>query len=347
MGIRGSTTCELTFGLEKPCVGYLVGGVHEGIKQMFLVIEEARMMVGQKSAATLSTGYLNALEYAKERIQGPDLVDARDAEAPKVPIIKHPDIRRLLMLQKAHAEGLRALVFFAAKAQDNAVVHSEDEYWAKLNDLLLPLIKGYAAERAYDLLAQSMQVFGGSGYSQDYPIEQYIRDAKIDSIYEGTTGIQALDLLFRKIARDRGETLMKLAAAITETVKGGAAADAFVVERELLGKAAEDVQGQLGVMVGHMMASQTEPAALYKPALHANSLLDSLAELIIGWLLIRHAEIADEALEGASEEDRGFYEGKIASARWFAANVLPKTGLRRVLAEQEQGELMDLPDEAF
>ncbi len=347
MGIRGSTTCELTFGMDKPAVGYLVGGVHEGIKQMFYVIEDARMSVSQKAIATLSTGYLNAVEYAKERVQSPAITDTRNPEAPKVAIIKHPDVRRMLMLQKAHVEGLRAVVFLASQAQDNAVLHPEDEYWGKLSDLLLPMIKGYGPEKAFELLQQTMQVFGGSGYTEDYPIEQYIRDVKIDSIYEGTTGIQALDLLFRKIARDRGATLMRLSAEVLETVKGGEGDDTFAAERELLGKAAENVQGQLGVMIGAMMASQGDPTELYKPALHANSLMESLAELLMGWLLLRQAEIASDAIDGAGEADQAFYEGKIATARWFAANVLPKGHLRRTLAEQEQAELMELSDEAF
>ncbi|MBU1227652.1 MAG: acyl-CoA dehydrogenase [Actinobacteria bacterium] len=347
MGIRGSTTCELTFGMEKPAIGYLVGGVHAGIKQMFEVIEHARMSVAQKAIATLSTGYLNAVEYAKERIQSPDILNTRDPGAPKVAIIKHPDVRRMLMLQKSHVEGLRALVFLASHAQDQAALHPDDPFWAKMSDLLLPMIKGYGPERAFELLQQTMQVFGGSGYTEDYPIEQYIRDVKIDSIYEGTTGIQALDLLFRKIARDQGQTLMRLSGEVLECVKGGGGDDPLAVERELLGKAAEDVQGQLGVMVGAMMASQAEPTELYKPALHANSLMESLAELLMGWQLIRHAEVALAALDGAGDGDRAYYEGKIASARWFAANVLPKAHLRRTLAESEQSTLMSLPDEAF
>jgi hypothetical protein len=311
------------------------------------VIEEARMSVSQKAIAALSSGYLNALEYAKERIQSPDITQSRDPEAPKVAIIKHPDVRRMLMLQKAYTEGLRALVFFAADAQDKARMHPEDDYWEKLSDLVLPMLKGYAPEKAYEVLQQTMQVFGGSGYTEDYPIEQYIRDVKIDSIYEGTTSIQALDLLFRKIARDMGQTLMTLSSQVLETVKGGGTDDPFEVERELLGKAAEDVQNQLGGMVGHMMAAQGDPAQVYKPALHATPLMNSLAELLIGWLLIRHGEIAYEKLPGAPEADKGFYEGKIAAARWFALNVVPMAAVRRAASEAEQGGLMELADEAF
>ncbi|MEN8115231.1 MAG: acyl-CoA dehydrogenase family protein, partial [Actinomycetota bacterium] len=201
MGIRGSTTAELTFGMEKPAVGYLVGDSHEGIRQMFLVIEDARMSIGVKAASTLSTGYLNALEYAKERIQSADLTQSRDKTAPRVAIIRHPDVRRLLMDQKVHAEGMRALSMYSAWLLDKAHLDKDEPTWAKLNDLLLPMVKGYSSEKAYELLAQSLQVLGGSGYSRDYPIEQYIRDAKIDTIYEGTTAIQGLDLFFRKIAK--------------------------------------------------------------------------------------------------------------------------------------------------
>ena len=322
MGIRGSATVELTFGADEPAIGYLVGDVHEGIRQMFLIIEDARMSIGVKSAATLSTGYLNALEYAQERVQSADLAEMADKTAPRVPIIRHPDVRRMLMDQKAHAEGLRALFMYSAWLLDQSHLHPEDEHWAKLDDLILPLVKGYSSEKAYEMLAEALQVFGGSGFTKDYPLEQYIRDVKIDSLYEGTTGIQALDLFFRKIVRDQGATLTALGQEILETVKGGH--DELAAERELLGQALEDVQSQIGVMVGHAVASQQEPEEIYKTGLHTTALLDSLAEVVIGWLLIRHAGIALDALGTAEGDDVAFYEGKIASARWFAARVLPK-----------------------
>ncbi len=347
MGIKASTTCELTFGADRPAIGYLVGSVHQGIRQMFHVIERARMLIGMKSASTLSTAYLNALEFAKERLQGPDLTQARDRTAPRVPIISHPNVRRLLMTQKAHAEGLRALYLYAGWVQDQVKLHPDDDQWERLNDLLLPMVKGYSSEKAYELLAQSLQVLGGSGFTQDYPMEQYIRDAKIDTLYEGTTGIQALDLFFRKIVRDQGATLTRLGGEIAEFVKGGLDGDSFAAERELLGAALEDVQALVGAMVGALMASQQEPAEVYKAGLHANPLLESLSELVIGWRLLVHAEIAAAALDGADEADRAFYEGKVASGRWFAATVLPGIGLRRARAEAEDGALMDLPVEAF
>jgi len=345
MGIKASTTCEMSFGIDEPCVGYLVGDVHEGIRQMFLVIEDARMLIGVKSASTLSTGYLNALEYAQERIQSADMTQMTDKTAPRVPIIRHPDVRRLLMLQKSYAEGLRALALYTASLADTSHLHGEDDHWAKLEDMFLPMVKGYGSEKAYELLKQSLQIFGGSGFTQDYPLEQYIRDAKIDTIYEGTTAIQGLDLFFRKIVRDQGQTLMRFSESILDTIKGGP--DELAVEREMLGQALEDVQAQIGALVGYSMASQQDPEQIYKTGLHTTKLLESLSEVVIGWLLIRHAEVAVHALPEASEKDTAFYEGKIASARFFARDAFPKTRLRREAAEAEDGSLMELPVEAF
>lgn len=211
MGLKASNTCEMTFGDRHPAKGWLIGDKHDGIRQMFRIIEFARMMVGTKAISTLSTGYLNALEYAKERVQGTDLADFMDKAAPKVTITHHPDVRRSLMTQKAYAEGMRALVLHTAAVQDEIQVleaTGEDTSAAEaMNDLLLPIVKGYGSEKGYELLAQSLQIFGGSGFLQEYPIEQYIRDAKIDTLYEGTTAIQGQDFFFRKIVRNQGAAL--------------------------------------------------------------------------------------------------------------------------------------------
>jgi hypothetical protein len=203
----------------------------------------------------------------------------------------------MLMLQKAYSEGLRALWLYAAMTLDKMHLDPDDTYWAKLNDLLLPMVKGYSSEKAYELLATSLQVFGGSGFTVDYPIEQYIRDAKIDTLYEGTTAIQGLDLFFRKIARDKGQTLTKLAEQILEYVKGGS--DEFSVERAALGSALEQVQNHVGTLVGYSMASMQEPSEIYKAGLHTNALLESLSEIVIAWLLLvlaaaRPERIGDE-----------------------------------------------------
>src|SRR5689334_16426019 len=280
MGLKPSTTCELTFGARRPAVGTLVGGVHDGIRQMFMIIEHARMMVGTKAIATLSTGYLNALDYARTRLQGADLTQMTDKTAPRVTIVHHPDVRRMLMLQKAYAEGMRALVLYTATLQDAVQIAAAqgrtDAAAASLNDLLLPLVKGVGSERSYEMLTLSLQTLGGSGFLQDYPIEQYIRDAKIDSLYEGTTGIQSLDLFFRKIVKDNGQAFGALLGKIKEFAAADGGNGRLKAERAALAEAAGHVEGVLQAMVGFLMGSTTQPAEIYKAALNTTRLLMAL-----------------------------------------------------------------------
>ncbi len=353
MGLKVSTTCEVTFGDKEPAIGYLVGDVHDGIAQMFKVIEYARMMVGTKAIATLSTGYLNALDYAKNRVQGADLTQMMDKTAPRVTVIHHPDVRRSLMLQKSYAEGMRALVLYTAMWQDKVaqarLTGGEDDMAERVNDLLLPIVKGVGSERSYEMLTQSLQTLGGSGFLQDYPIEQYIRDAKIDSLYEGTTAIQGLDFFFRKMVRDQFQAMTKVAAEITETIKNTADGDQLAASRELLGKALEDVQGIIGSLGGWAMQSQSgDIKELYKVGLNTTRLLMAVGDLVIGWLLIRQAEVALAALEaGASAKDVEFYKGKVAAAKWFAQNRLPLLAGERAAAELTTLEVMEIDEAAF
>ncbi len=354
MGLKVSTTCELTFGEKEPAIGWLVGDVHNGIAQMFKVIEYARMMVGTKAIAALSTGYLNALDYAKSRVQGADLTEMTDKTAPRVTITKHPDVRRSLMLQKSYAEGLRALIAYTAYWQDiiemgrSGDADIDVEAAERMNDLLLPIVKGVGSERSYEMLAVALQTYGGSGFLQDYPIEQYIRDAKIDTLYEGTTAIQGLDFFFRKIVKDQFRSLMTVAGQITETVKGDEGSGQLTVERELLGKALEDVQGIVAVMGQWAMDSQSDSQEIYKVGLNTTRLLMASGDLVIGWLLLRQAEVASAALAGdVAEKDRMFYLGKIETARWFARNRLPLLAAERAVAEATDLDLMGMPEEAF
>jgi alkylation response protein AidB-like acyl-CoA dehydrogenase len=353
MGLKVSTTTELAFGLNgKPAVGYLLGEVHDGIAQMFHVIEYARMLVGTKAIATLSTGYLNALAYAKERVQGADLTQAANKNAPRVTIIHHPDVRRMLMRQKSYAEGLRAIYCYTGSWQDRIGCDEGDVALAsRVNDLLLPIVKGVGSERAYENLALSLQVFGGSGYTQDYPIEQYIRDAKIDTLYEGTTAIQAQDFFFRKIVKDQGAALGVVAgeiAMLVETASANTDDNRHKEELLLLGTALDDVQNMVAAMVGYAMKSVKEPSALYKVGEHAVSLLMSAGDLLIGYLLVKQALIAQAALDaGATGRDADFYTGKLASARWFTRNVLPELTARRGIIQAADLSLMDIPEAAF
>ncbi len=351
MGLKASTTCELTFGGDVPAVGWLVGDIHDGIAQMFKVIEYARMMVGTKAIATLSTGYLNALAYAKERVQGPDLTMMTDKTAPRVTITHHPDVRRLLMLQKSYAEGMRALVLYTASVQDAVAVAKHagepDDAAVRLNDLLLPIVKGVGSERSYEMLAQSLQVLGGSGYLQDYPIEQYLRDAKIDTLYEGTTAIQGMDLFFRKIVRDKGQALVALSTQITAFADSDAGNGRLKRERKLLGQALEDVQAMVGAMVGQLTSAAESVDNVYRVGLNTTRLLMSLGDLIIGWLLLRQAEVATARLDEGTGRDQAFYEGKLAAASFFAHSVLPELSARRVIAESTTLDLMELDESAF
>jgi len=356
MGLHASTTCELTFGATRPAVGTLVGDTHDGIRQMFIIIEAARMMVGTKAIATLSTGYLNALEYAKTRVQGADLARLADKTAPRVTITHHPDVRRMLMLQKAYAEGMRAMVLYAASVQDTLQIQAagagRDPATAALNDLLLPIVKGVGSERAYEMLTLSLQTFGGSGYLQDYPVEQYIRDAKIDSLYEGTTGIQGQDLFFRKILRNEGQALRALLAEITGFAAGEEGNGRLKPERAALARAAADIEGLVGAMAGYAAASVERPEEIYRAGLNTTRLLMALGDLVIGWLLARQAEVALAALDGEqadhmSAADRAFYQGKLATARFFAQTVLPRVAVEREIAETTTLDLMELPEAAF
>jgi alkylation response protein AidB-like acyl-CoA dehydrogenase len=362
MGLKASTTCELTFGGDRPAVGTLVGGVHDGIRQMFHVIEHARMVIGVKAIATLSTAYLNALDYAKNRVQGADMTQMLDKTAPRVTITHHPDVRRMLMMQKAYAEGLRALALYAATAQDALQLAASegrtDEAAARLSDLLLPIVKGVGSERAYEMLTLSLQTLGGSGFLQDYPIEQYIRDAKIDSLYEGTTGIQSMDLYFRKIVRDGGKALSGLLGQIREFASAEEGNGRLKAERAALARAADDVEAIVTAMNGFLARSADRPAEVYRAGLNTTRLLFALGDLVVGWLLARQAEVAQGRLDEMREDapagqgaqaggDRSFYEGKVTTARFFAATVLPRLAAERAIAENTTLDLMELPEEAF
>jgi alkylation response protein AidB-like acyl-CoA dehydrogenase len=363
MGIKVSNTCELTFGDPgvgggEPARGWLLGEVHDGIAQMFQVIENARMMVGTKAIATLSTGYLNALEYAKERVQGADLTQAADKTAPRVPITHHPDVRRSLMTQKSYAEAMRSLVLYAASWQDRVMVAEHagerDGLAIAVNDLLLPIVKGYGSERSWVLLGtESLQTLGGSGFLQDYPIEQYVRDAKIDTLYEGTTAIQGQDLFFRKVVKDQGRALGHLAQEIESFARSEAGNGRLKVERGLLATALEDTNAIVGAMINDLMSA--DPSAeggdarnVYKVGLNTSRLLMALGDVVCAWLLLRGAEIALTKLAGqVSAKDKAFYEGKVAAAQFFAQHVLPKLTAERAIAEATDLTLMDLSEDAF
>ena len=363
MGIKVSNTCEVTFGDPavgggEPARGWLLGEVHDGIAQMFQVIENARMMVGTKAIATLSTGYLNALEFAKSRVQGADLTQSGDKTAPRVTITHHPDVRRSLMTQKAYAEAMRSLVLYTATWQDKVMVAEhegtkgteETKLAEAVNDLLLPIVKGYGSERSWTLLGtESLQTFGGSGFLQEYPIEQYVRDAKIDTLYEGTTAIQGQDFFFRKIVKDQGKALGHLAGEIQAFLDAEGGIGRLKNERALLATALDDANAMVGHLINDLMSAQEEIRNIYKVGLNTSRLLMTLGDVVCAWLLLRGAEVALEKLGGpdGGGKDKAFYEGKVAAAQFFAQNVLPKLAAERAIAEATDLSLMEIDEASF
>ncbi|ANY24142.1 acyl-CoA dehydrogenase [Gordonia terrae] len=359
MGVKVSATCEMTLGADGPARGWLLGEVHDGINQMFDVLEDTRMMVGCKAIATLSTGYLNALEYAKDRVQGADLAQGSNPGAPRVPITAHPDIRRSLLTQKAYAEGLRSLVLYAASWQDEIAIGAADGSDTRLaeavNDLLLPIVKGYGSERSWTVLGtESLQTLGGSGYLQDHPIEQYVRDAKIDTLYEGTTAMQAQDLFFRKIARNKCVAVDHLFGEIS-SFAGRDGQQGPAGESALLAEAARAVRDVVIGMVADLTASDPRSEGgratnVYRVGLNATPLMFMLGDLVVAWLLLRGADVARDALATAQagrSRDRAFYEGKVAAAEFFARNVLPVVIAESAIARDVDDSVMDLSVDAL
>jgi len=255
-----------------------------------------------------------------------------------------------LMVQKAYSEGMRALVLYTASIQDGIALATaagdaeKAKDLAALNDLLLPVVKGYGSEKSWVLLGtESLQTFGGSGFTKDWPLEQYVRDAKIDTLYEGTTAIQGLDFFFRKIVKDGGRAIGLLGKEIGAFAASGGE---LAKEKEALGKALADVNEMMGTLVGHAMESQEKAEEIYKVGLHTTRLLMSVGEVIIAWLLLRQAEIATSKLASAGR-DADFYTGKITAAKYFVRTVLPHITAEKKIVAAETGDLMELPESAF
>ena len=353
MGLKASNTCEMTFGDQHPAKGWLIGDKHDGIRQMFMIIEFARMMVGTKAIATLSTGYLNALEYAKERVQGSDLSQFMDKTAPKVTITHHPDVRRSLMTQKAYAEGMRSLVLYTASIQDAIQVKEAAGEDAKalvgLNDLLLPIVKGYGSEKSYEKLSsESLQTFGGSGYLQEYPIEQYIRDAKIDTLYEGTTAIQGQDFFFRKIVRDQGASLNALSEEIKKFLAEQNGNEALGGALDALAKAAVDLEAIVGTMITDLTATGEDVKNIYKVGLNTTRLLMASGDVVVGYLLLKGAAVAAEKLASAVREGRAPSTPARSPRRSSSRRTSCRgSGTAQALAETVDNSLMELDEAAF
>lgn len=350
MGINGSATCVLNFGDNGACVGELVGGVENaGMSQMFRMMNGARIAVGLQGLAVASTAYLNALEYARERKQGSNFRYWKDPNKPRVPIIEHPDVRRMLLDCKAHVEGIRMLVVKLANHLDRAtqLAGTDDEkaaYHLGQVELLTPLVKSYASDEAFRICGQAIQIYGGAGYLKDHPAEQYCRDSKIFSIYEGTNHIQAMDLVGRKMAQAGGVHFQQFMADVGAFVDANRQHPIYAPEIETLGSAQEAL---LQMAMALLEWSQSEQIALIP--LNANRFLAMMSQLAIGWLLLEAALISEQALKSVPEDhpDRALYQGKHASAVWYARNVLPGLATATRAALLKDASAIELPDAGF
>ncbi len=350
LGINGSATCLLNFGENGNCRGELVGSVeHQGMAQMFKMMNNARIAVGVQGLALASTSYLNALDYARERKQGSSFKNWKDANAPRVAIIEHADVRRMLLDMKAKVEGMRAMIIKLGAHQDRAAVlgGSDEEktaYHRGQVDLLTPLVKAYGSDTAFQVCTTALQTYGGAGFTKDYPAEQYLRDSKIFSIYEGTNHIQAMDLVGRKLGQAGGAHLMQFLADVGSFVEANKDHPAFGAEVKQLAAAQEAVANTAMSFMGWGEAGKLE----LLPSV-ANRFLEMMAELTVGWLLLDAGIIAEAAAKKLSAEhpDRKFYEGKKFSALWFAREVLPTVPLKAQLIASENRAALEVPADAL
>lgn len=350
MGINGSATCVLNFGDGGETIGELVGGIeHAGMSQMFVMMNGARIAVGVQGVSCASAAYLLAVDYAKERKQGSSLANFKDAKAPRVPIIEHPDVRRMLLDMKSRVEGVRSLILKLATHVDRAqALSGKDDaavaYHRGQVDLLTPLVKSYSSDQAFRVCETAIQTLGGAGYIKDYGVEQYARDAKIFSIYEGTNHIQAMDLVGRKMGMQGGAHLQNLLGDVQKFVKENAANADLKREVETLGQAQEAVMGSAMRLLGWFQGGN-----LAMVPLNANRFLEMMSETVVAWLLLDQAIIAQKALPtvAADHPDKAFYAGKIAAAKYYARNVLPGVQHKLSLIAAEDDSPMSLSDEAF
>ena len=324
MGIHGNATCSLTLGGKGNCIGELLGEENKGMRAMFLMMNEARLLVGTQGLSCASASYMNAVNYARERIQGKNLLTMMDPSAPSVPIIQHPDVRRMLISMKAYVEGMRSLLYYTGFLTDRIAVSDNAEEKAKLQgiiDILIPICKGYVTDRAFEVCSSGVQVYGGYGFISEYPQEQLLRDCRITMIYEGTNGIQAMDLLGRKLGMNKGKPIMDLMGEIQQTMAQAKAIDGLQDQAARLEKALN----RLGEVAMHLGATAMSPQVMTAFAF-AHPFLEASGDVVLAWMLLWRGVIAARKLQdGAKKKDQAFYEGQLKSVQYFTQAILPIT----------------------
>ncbi len=324
MGIHASATCSMTLGAKGKCIGYLLGQEREGMKVMFNMMNGARMATGLQGLSYASAAYMLAVNYARERIQGRDLIDFKNPNAPSIPIIKHPDVRRNLLWMKCYVDGMRSFFYYMARCRTEAFLAESDEdrtHNDDLFDLLTPLIKDYLSVHGHEVCIQAIQVYGGAGYTSDYPVEQYARDCKITSIFEGTSGVQAMDLLGRKLGMKKGRIFLSFLEEIQKTVSAAKRNDNLSELSGILEKIANRL-GETAMLLGQKALSPDFKVAFA----HSLPFLEVMGDTIMAWMLLWRATVAKRQLAGnPTRKDTLFYQGQLKTAEFFIKTQLPVT----------------------
>ncbi|MGD9733303.1 MAG: acyl-CoA dehydrogenase [Desulfamplus sp.] len=345
MGIHGNSTCSLSLGGSGNCIGTLLGEENKGMKAMFVMMNEARLLVGFQGFACATASYMYAVNYAKQRVQGKSLLDMMNPDAKAVTIINHPDVRRQLMKMKVFVEGMRSILYFVNYCADMASIGATEEERAKyqgLVEVLTPIAKGYVTDRAFEVCSQGMQVYGGYGFIEEYPMAQLLRDCRITLIYEGTNGIQAMDLLGRKLGMNKGKPVMDLFGEMQKTLAKAKEIEALAPYTEKIEKAFN----KLAEIAIHMGQTAMSPKVLNAFA-NAHPFQDATGDVVLTWMLLWRATIAAQKLEAAKKKDKIFYEGLIKSLQFFVESYLPITMGNLIAIKNTSGAAVEIDEECF
>ena len=344
MGIHGSPTCSLSLGSKGKCRGTLLGKENKGMSAMFVMMNEARLHVGMQGFACASASYLNALNYARTRVQGKALTAPKGS--PGVPIIQHPEIRRILLSMKSYTEGMRSILFYVGFLEDQIKICDtleEKTRYQGMIDVLIPVAKGYITDRAFELCSLGVEVFGGYGFTKEYPQEQLLRDCKITQIYEGTNGIQAMDLLGRKLALNKGQAFMDLVIEIRKTIDMAKDLDSLAPIANNL----ENTVTQL-IEIAESLSNDLGNENMLTAFSYARPFLDVTGDTLMAWMLLWRASIAMDKLGKKSKtKDIAFYDGQINSARFFINTVLPVTRGKMASIQAKDSSALDISDPSF
>lgn len=344
MGIHGSPTCSMALGGKGLCRGTLLGQENKGMRAMFVMMNEARLHVGMQGFACASASYLNALNYARERVQGKAITAGKDS--PGVPIIQHPDIRRILLTMKSHSEGMRSILFYVGLMEDMVKLSDNEEDKTRcqgLIDVLIPVAKGYITDRAFEMCSQGVQVFGGYGFTREYPQEQLLRDCKITQIYEGTNGIQAMDLLGRKLMLNNGKAFADLMDEVKNTIETARGIQELSPLAQMMDTTLTKLIKTAQTLVA-MVGSENISAAFA----HAHPFLDVTGDTLMAWMLLWRAVTAIEKLsDKPRKKDIAFYQGQLKSAQFFITSILPASRGKMDVIIAGDTAIMDISEEAF